>query len=714
MGRPSPQLGGTSEGGLNRHKGMLRMVVDRIEHCAALLDSLSDGAYIVDRSGRCGYINRVALEQLGRSPEEVIGHSPHHLFHRGHAEDCPACCLVAGGTTQTGEDVFVQKAGGAVAVRITASPLGDGMAVVFRGSEEPAQTALLRHVFDASEDAILILEGDRFVDCNEAAVRMLRCRTKDEVKSLSPWDLSPECQPDGRPSRQSAMEMIARAHQERWHRFEWVHTRADGASLPVEVTLTAVDLNGRTVLHVVWKDIAARRRTAASALETQLRLTDIVDFLPDATLIVNQRGEVVAWNRAMEVMTGVDAEDMIGRGDHAYSIPFYGHRRPILVDTALHLDEDSAQRYAAFARHGDTVIGESYTPTLPAGRAYLHATASILRNAGGEVIGAIESMRDITQHKQLEEALREAESRFRTLFVHSKDAMMTLAPPSWKFTSGNPAALTLFGVGSEEEFTGLGPWDVSPRRQPDGQLSAVKAKAMIERAMRDGSHFFEWTHRLVGGRSFPCTVLLTRVEILGQGLLQATVRDITEQKRAERQIQRLAHFDALTGLPNRALLMDRVGQAIRSAGRDGQPLALMFLDLDYFKDINDTLGHRVGDKLLVQLAARLRQVLRAQDTAARLGGDEFILLLPGTGAAGATHVATRLLQTIAQPFRIDGHVLAATPSIGIALYPQDGGNFDALSRLADTAMYWAKQGGRNTFRFYKHEPEHSVGVPPQP
>ena len=194
-------------------------------------------------------------------------------------------------------------------------------------------------------------------------------------------------------------------------------------------------------------------------------------------------------------------------------------------------------------------------------------------------------------------------------------------------------------------------------------------------------------------------LVLERTEELRR-TVQALEATAAQQREAEVHIQRLAHYDALTGLPNRVLLDDRCRTAIAAAHRARQGVALMFLDLDYFKNINDSLGHRVGDDVLVELARRLRQAVREQDTVSRLGGDEFVLLLPDTDAEGAANVAAKILQAALAPFLIEEHELTVTPSIGIALYPQDGDSLETLSRCADAAMYLAKEEGRNGFRFF--------------
>lgn len=181
------------------------------------------------------------------------------------------------------------------------------------------------------------------------------------------------------------------------------------------------------------------------------------------------------------------------------------------------------------------------------------------------------------------------------------------------------------------------------------------------------------------------------------------IEEVEERARSEEKIQYLAYHDALTSLPNRALFADRINHALSMAQRSQEKLATMFIDLDQFKNINDNLGHRLGDALLIEIARRLKSAVREEDTVSRLGGDEFILLLPNTDADGAAHVAEKLLGIIAQPCRVEQHELVITPSIGIAMYPEDGQDFETLSRCADVAMYRAKHDGRNTYRFFTPE-----------
>ena len=190
----------------------------------------------------------------------------------------------------------------------------------------------------------------------------------------------------------------------------------------------------------------------------------------------------------------------------------------------------------------------------------------------------------------------------------------------------------------------------------------------------------------------------TRDLTAANALLQ---REIFERMRAEQRIWHMAHHDALTGLPNRTLLHDRFEQALARARRGNHRVAVMFLDLDRFKSINDTLGHDVGDALLRHVAEKLRGVVRSVDTVSRLGGDEFVVVLHEIADSDdAEGVAGKVLSALSLPAKIMGHELATTPSIGISMFPDNGTEAMPLMKNADTAMYHAKAAGRNTFRFF--------------
>lgn len=294
-----------------------------------------------------------------------------------------------------------------------------------------------------------------------------------------------------------------------------------------------------------------------------------------------------------------------------------------------------------------------------------------------------------TKRSAAEEQLR----LFAQVFKQSHEGIV-ITDAQGDFLAVNQAFTNITGY-SEEEVLGR----VSGR-QPKGFY-----RKMMSESTHDGYVQGEIWSRRKDGSEYPEWISISRVmsEEGNTTNYVSTITDITERKTAEKQIQRLAHYDPLTGLPNRTLLTARVGQAIHKAQDCGESLALMFVDLDHFKNINDTLGHRIGDLLLVELADRLQSFIREQDTVSRLGGDEFILLFPGMDSDSATDFAEQLMHFIAIPYRIEEHELTVTPSIGITVYPIDGNNWESLYRRADIAMYQAKQGGRNMFRFFVPE-----------
>ena len=277
--------------------------------------------------------------------------------------------------------------------------------------------------------------------------------------------------------------------------------------------------------------LASMERAESARRAADQRLVDAVEFLPDAAFVIDQEKRIIAWNRACEIMTGVKKEALLGRGEYAYAEPFFGERRPILIDLldVPALELEAAYKYVSRKEH--LVLAESFIPRLRDGRgAHLWGIAGPLFDQEGNRCGAIEVIRDVTEQKEIEQALRESEVKHRTLFETAGEAILLLRHD--RFVDCNSRTLTVFGC-SREEILGACLHEFSPPTQPDGRRSEDKASEKINLALTEGPQLFEWEHCRLDGTPFAAEVSLNRVDPDGETLIQMIVRDIADRKRVE-------------------------------------------------------------------------------------------------------------------------------------------------------------------------------------
>jgi PAS domain S-box-containing protein len=307
---------------------------------------------------------------------------------------------------------------------------------------------------------------------------------------------------------------------------ELVGRRKDGSEFPLELSLAEWATAADRFYTGIIRDITERKRVEEALRQSEEQFRAIFEVASVGVAQSDIRtGRFLRVNQKLCAITGYAAADLLQRRFSEITHP-----------------DDRQSDWEAFQR---VVRGEQ--PDYHMEKRYVRKDGSlvwvnvnmtIIRDAAGQPTRTVTMIEDITQRKLAEAAMRESEMKFRCLFESARDAIMTLEPPSWRFTSGNPATVKMFGAKNEDEFVSCGPWELSPERQPDGRASDGKARAMIETALREGFHVFEWTHRRIGGEDFPAEVLLTRMEQGGRVLLQAIVRDLTERKRTEEELRR--------------------------------------------------------------------------------------------------------------------------------------------------------------------------------
>jgi diguanylate cyclase (GGDEF)-like protein/PAS domain S-box-containing protein len=525
-----------------------------------------------------------------------------------------------------------------------------------------------RAIFEGVLDAVAILDDlGRILDANPAACLFLG-QPRSNVLGRSIFD---SVDPGRRPALHGLWESFLRSGEQR---SQFRLETPDGHSREIQLVARANFVPGRHL--AVWRENI-----------TPLAVREV----PDA----GQRFERAFGDNPVP-MTMTSLSDGRILEVNAAFLRFTGYRREELVKSL----ETSAGYWA------DPEERRRMIQRVATEEPVLRAPAQICAKSGDrlDVSVSVEFLpvdgetfiltlfHEETERKRAEQALQRAELEYRNLFETQYDSILIFDAETLEIVRANKRAAATYGI-------------------PDSALVGTKVTHLVvdvpkmEEQIRDtlahgGLENVESLHYRSDGIPIDMLVSTSVVDYRGRVAILSINRDVSEKKRTEEQIRRLAFFDPLTALPNRTLFEDRVGRALSRAKRESYRLALLFLDLDRFKDVNDTFGHRVGDELLRQVGSRLTHLVRDDDTVARLGGDEFVVLLSEIGRPeDAGRVAENVLRSFREEFVLAEHILKIETSLGISVYPEDGSEAETLVKGADAAMYRAKQAGRNTYRY---------------
>ncbi len=639
------------------------------------------------------------------------------------ASIAPAAALLREALTATQRWDAVLVAGGEeVAVQLRTKPLpagagGPGCTIIFtdirRFERQQAELrqALLEQkaILDNASVGILFSKGGLMMSCNPRFAEMFGY-TQQEMTGRPALEVFPSAQLY-RSFGAEAGPLLGNGLP--FERSEYQFRRRDGALFWCRVRAKAVDTE-RSEEGTIWilEDVTEARQTM---VEVQAIMTNA-----SISILFTKNRLITRYNRGFAEMFGYDGDEGLG-----------------LTGRALYPSDEIYAQVGA-AAFPLLSVGKPFQTEIDMARkdgsVMWSQLIAYVVNPDDPAAGTIWIIEDRTEHKRAEESLRNTLLENEAI-LDSAVVGISVAQNGLNLRC-NSKMEELFGYGPGEmngmSVQALYPdkdsWDLA-RSETSRDFHAGRVSMSEYQMMRkDGSRF--WAR--LSGRPFDLSrhtgrsvwlvddvttrreaaeavrrarddlevrVLERTAELAGaNALLQA---EIVERRQAEARVHHMAYHDSLTGLPNRALLSDRLDRAMLAAQRSDRKLAVMFIDLDRFKTINDSLGHLTGDHLLKEVASRLCRAVRASDTVARLGGDEFVVLVPGIRSVDeCTQVAEKMIDALAAPFPFEGRMLHITPSIGICMYPDDGADVETLMRHADAAMYHAKANGRNNYQFF--------------
>ncbi|MCZ4312837.1 EAL domain-containing protein [Comamonadaceae bacterium G21597-S1] len=653
------------------------------------LASFPVAIYVCDCDGRILRYNRAAAALWGREPDlaadrwasarSILGTNGQPLSH----EQLPAAVVARTGLPIAGAEVVIERDDGTTRhVEHHPRPLRDDtgnitgvidMLIDITERKRQERRLLLsdetsRNMFDNSPAPCMMnLPGkhissvnDRFVELSGYRRAELVGRTVDALGLLV--DDS-----DGRAVR-AALQRDGRIDT-----MEFNFRRKSGEVRRAMVSTTRVNIGGVEQYLHSFADLTPQREALAQARLARQAFASISQGI----LISDAQRMTISVNQAFERMTGYTEAELAGRSCALLQGPDSSPATVLAIRQAL----DRGQAY-----QGEILnYRKDGTPFWNA------LSISPVTDTEGRLTHFVGIQQDITTRKEQEIQRKLTEQ----IFAQSHEGVI-VTDARRRIVMVNQAFTTITGYAAAEVLGG------NPQLLSSGRQDAAFYRDMWRVVRRSGSWQGEIWNRHRSGREY-LEWLTINVLHDAQGNVTnyiGTFSDITEQRAAQDKIDWLAHFDPLTGLANRTLLADRCGHDIHVAGRDNSTVVLLALDMDGFRQVNDSLGFSVGDKVIQKFARRLARLVRAQDTVARLQGDEFVLALPGESAEGASALVTRLLHILAEPFGVGDTEVTIKTSIGVAVYPSDGDSFDALSSAAQVAMQHAKDDGGNQFRFH--------------
>ncbi len=665
----------------------------------SLIESSADGLALIDSAAAVLYAGPSTQRLMGYSAEEFVGLNMLSLVH---PEDLPTAEMELAAAVDDPTRV------GAAELRLKHK---DG---AWRWFEGTARNLLA----DAAVSAVVLNYRD--VTERRAAEEMLReseermrvildtaldaIITIDSAGAVTSWNPQAEAlfgwsRADilGRSLTETIIpERFADAHLRGMKRFletgdgpvlneriEVVAKNSAGREFPVEIAIAPSQTADGYTFSAFIRDISARKQAEEALREAEGKYRTLVERLPGIVYVAHP-GEHGEW-----LYVSSQTQQLLGYGPDEWM------ENPHLWFERVHEDDrDASLGHGRRCQLAGEPVSVEYRMFHKDGRVvWFRDEAMLVRDETRQpVLQGV--MYDITEEMLAREALRASEERYRGLVDTAQDCIFTLAPDGL-LTSLNPAFETMTGW-SREEWLGK---HFAPIVHPDEMGNAFE---LFNRVLAGETIAYEL--RILKKSGEYLTGEFTSTPLMQDGRIVnflGVARDVTERKQAEDTIRHLAHHDALTGLPNRALFEDRLRQALAQSARSGDALAVMFLDIDRFKLVNDTMGHDSGDRLLQQVAEELGSIVREGDTVARVGGDEFTILLTGvSGKEGAVDIAERILDRLKQPRLIGSREFRVTTSIGITVYPGDGTDSETLLGNADTAMYRAKELGRDNYQLF--------------